>query len=316
MGKRARLTDDSLNTHGGRVITAGIELTQYERNPVLLYMHERGKVIGYIQDLKYDAEKREITGEPVFDEATELSRQCKKQWEVGSLRMLSIGIDILEMSEDPALLLVGQTCPTITRSKIFETSVVDIGANNNAIVMHHNGKQITLGRDSDNPLPLLNNKPQNTTKEMDIKTIAAKLGLPETADEAAVLAKVAELKEMETENVTLKKDKADLELAQITAAVETAIGERRLSADKKDHFITLGKSVGLETLKTTLAAMSPATRLSQMISHSGGTPAPGTPVAYTKLSEVPEAELRRMRSDDPDQYRRLYKAEYGCECTI
>ena len=98
--------------------------------------------------------------------------------------------------------------------------------------------------------------------------------MPETADEAAVLAKVAELKEMETENVTLKKDKADLELAQITAAVETAIGERRLSADKKDHFITLGKSVGLETLKTTLAAMSPATRLSQMISHSGGTPAP------------------------------------------
>ncbi len=316
MGKRARLTDDSLNTHGGRVMTAGIELAQYERNPVLLYMHERGKVIGYIKDLEYDKEKGEITGEPVFDEATELSRQCKKQWEVGSLRMLSIGIDILEMSEDPALLLVGQTCPTITHSRIFETSVVDIGANNNAIVMRREGKQITLGRDSENPLPLLNNKPQIQTKEMDIKTIAVRLGLPETADEAAVLAKIDEFKGVAAENVTLKKDKADLELAQITTAVETAIGERRLTADKKDHFITLGKTVGLETLKTTLAAMTPVTRPSQMISHSGGTPAPGAPATYKKLSEVPEDELRRMRDEDRDQYRRLYKAEYGCDCTI
>lgn len=62
MGKRARLTDDSLNTHGGRVMTAGIELAQYERNPVLLYMHERGKVIGYIKDLEYDKEKGEKIG--------------------------------------------------------------------------------------------------------------------------------------------------------------------------------------------------------------------------------------------------------------
>lgn len=316
MGKRARLTDDSLNTHGGRVMTAGIELTQYERNPVLLYMHERGKVIGYIKDLEYDKEKGEITGEPVFDEATELSRQCKKQWEVGSLRMLSIGIDILEMSEDPALLLVGQTCPTITRSRIFETSVVDIGANNNAIVMRREGKQITLGRDSENPLPLLNNKPQIQTKEMDIKTIAVMLGLSETADEATVLAKIDEFKGVAAENATLKKDKADLELAQITTAVETAIGERRLTADKKDHFITLGKTVGLETLKTTLTAMTPVTRPSQMISHSGGTPAPGATATYKKLSEVPEDELRRMRDEDRDQYCRLYKAEYGCDCTI
>ena len=52
-------------------------------------MHERGKVIGYMKDIR--VEDGEITGEPCFDEATELSRQCKKQWEFGSLRMVSIG---------------------------------------------------------------------------------------------------------------------------------------------------------------------------------------------------------------------------------
>lgn len=35
---------------------------------------------------------------------------------------------------------------------------------------------------------------------------------------------------------------------------------------------------------------------------------------WKKLSEVPEEELKLMRKDDPQQYRKLYKAEYGVDC--
>lgn len=313
MGKRVRLTDDSLNSHGSRVLTAGVDIGQYSRNPVLLYMHERGKVIGFMKDI--EVKDGEITGEPVFDCATELSKQCKKQWEVGSLRMVSIGIDILEVSEDPETLVAGQTAPTITKSRIFETSIVDIGANDNAIVMRRDGKQITLGKDSENPLPLLSNKPQKTKKQMELKAIALKLGLPETADESAVLSKIGELQNTAAEVATLKKDKEDLTLAQVTAAVDVAIKENRLTADKKEHFINLGKTVGIESLKATLDAMSPAARLSKTINPTNDTP-PANQKTYAKLSEVPEAELRKMRSENPDEYRRLYKAEYNCECNI
>ena len=86
MGNRVRLTNDTLNSYGYRVLTEGVDMEQYERNPILLYMHNRGQVIGVIKDLK--RENGEITGELAFDEATELSRQCKKQWEFGSLRMV------------------------------------------------------------------------------------------------------------------------------------------------------------------------------------------------------------------------------------
>lgn len=316
MGKRARLTDDSLNSHGSRVLTAGVDTAQYERNPVLLYMHERGRVIGYMKEI--ERKEGEITGVPVFDCATELSKQCKKQWEVGSLRMLSIGIDILELSESAEHLLPGQTAPTITKSKIFECSVVDIGANDNAIVMRHEGKQITLGMESENPLPRLktNNKPKTTEQQMELKSIALKLGLPETADEAAVLAKIGELNRTAAETEQLKKDKEALTLAQVTAAVETAIKENRVTADKKEHFINLGKSVGIDTLKATLEAMAPAVKLSQTINPaSGATPAAGGK-SYTKLSEVPEDELRKMRGENPTEYRRLFKAEYGYDCNI
>ena len=117
MGKRVRLSDDSLNSHGSRVLTRGVDTSQYERNPVLLYMHERGKVIGYMKDIEVG--DNEITGEPVFDCASELSRQCKQQWDLGSLRMVSIGIDVIELSEAPEHLVPGQTSPTITKSKLY-----------------------------------------------------------------------------------------------------------------------------------------------------------------------------------------------------
>lgn len=315
MGKRVRLTDDSLNSHGSRVLTAGCDTAQYERNPVLLYMHERGKVIGFMKDI--EVKDGEIIGEPVFDCATELSKQCKKQWEVGSLRMVSIGIDVLELSEKPEHLVAGQTAPTITKSKIFETSIVDIGANDNAIVMRHNGKQITLGRDSENPLPALSNKPQTTKQQMELKTIALKLGLPETADETAVLAKVTELRAAAIENEQLKRDKAGLELTQVTSAVELAIRENRLTEDKKEHFINLGKTIGIDSLKATLDAMSPRARLSKAVNPSSDTtPVSGEAKTYAKLSEVPEEELLKLRKDNPGEYRRLYKAEYGMDCNI
>ena len=93
-----RISNDSLNSYGTRVLTAGMDVEQYMRNPVLLYMHERGSVIGYVKDIRI--ENDEVTGELVFDEVTELSKRCKRQFEFGSLKMVSAGLDIIEMSED------------------------------------------------------------------------------------------------------------------------------------------------------------------------------------------------------------------------
>jgi hypothetical protein len=310
--KRIRLTDESVNSYGTRIITAGVDLEQYQRNPVLLYMHERGEIIGLLKDLK--VEGTEITAEPVFDEASELSRRCKKQYEFGSLRMSSIGIDILEMSEDKALIEEGQTRPTITRSRLFEVSLVDVGANSNALVLRKDGRQITLGQDGDNPLPRLSSN-NNKKEEMDIKTLALQLGLPETADEAAVNAKLAELQAAKADADKFRKENEELQLAQITAAVEAAVSAKKINEDKKAHFIELGKKVGIESLNATLEAMAPQVKLSQTLSHAE--PATQQQASeYKKLSEVPADKMMQLRSEKPEQYRQLFKAEYGYECEL
>lgn len=308
-GKRVRITNDSLNSYGTRVLTAGMNVEQYQRNPVLLYMHERGNVIGYVKDLK--VEDGEVTGELMFDEASELSVRCKKQYEFGSLKMVSAGLDILETSEDPELLVQGQTRPTVTKSKLFEVSLVDVGSNDDAIVLQKDGKKITLGKDSECPLPLLNNNNQNQ-KQMEQKMVAMQLGLPATATEAEINAKLDELKTAKEENERLQQKNAALTLASITAAVEKAVGEKRITPDKKDEFINLGKEVGQEKLQSILSAISPQMKLSSVIGHQGG--AATEPTTYKKLSDVPSGQLTTLRKEQPDEYKRLYKEEYGMEC--
>lgn len=301
MGKRVRLTNERLNCYGSWLVTAGGDIEQYQRNPVLLYMHRRGTVIGLVKDIKVEGD--EITGELEFDEATDLSIQLKKQYEIGSIRMVSVGISIVELSDEPALLKPGQTCMTVTKWKLNEVSLVDIGANDDAITLQMDGKVLELGEGGENHLPRLNinHKSEN---EMELRTIAQSLGLPETATEAQVQARIAELTAAETSLSEARR-------SSITLAVDTAIKEKKITADKKEHFVQLGEKMGLESLKTTLDAMSPVQKLSGMINkdNSGAS-------EYKKLSEVPADQLADLRDNEPETYKKLYKAEYGFECEL
>ena len=244
--KRVRISNESLNSYGTRVLTVGMNVEQYNRNPVLLYMHQRGQVIGYVKDLQ--VESGEVTGELVFDEASELSVRCKKQWEFGSLKMVSVGIDILETSEDAEFLVQGQTAPTITKSKLFEVSLVDIGANDDAIVLQKDGVRLTLGKNAAEVLPLLHSNNNNQkTKEMDQEKLALELGLPKDADEAAISAKLAKLKTDGAEAETLRQERDTLRAARIETLVNAAIAEKKIGEDKKQHFLDLGKKIGPKT---------------------------------------------------------------------
>lgn len=147
---------------------------------------------------------------------------------------------------------------------------------------------------------------------MELKQVALMLGLSDTATEADVKTKIAELMAQEAEAKTLRDNLAQMTLSAITNAVEKAIDERRITADKKDQFIQLGQKVGIDDLKNTLAAMSPAGKVSTMINQNSGS----STVTYAKLSEVPADTLELMRKEDPEQYKKLYKAEYGFDCQI
>lgn len=324
MAKEVIISTSGLNCFGGRVLTSGIDLTQFQKNPLLLWMHRRSfdrdaMPIGRIDNLRTDGDR--LIGTPVFDQNDEFAKKIESKWENGFLRMASAGIEIIETSDAPEHLLQGQTRSTITRCRLEEVSIVDMGGNDEALQLYdRSGKVLKLAAGEDNDaLPLLapekkddpsgtapdgkdNNQTNKSTQSMN-KEILQLLGLSETATEQEAVGALRLLKE--------KADKVEtLQLASITAVVDGAIAEKRITADKKEHFVNIGKAAGIDSLRTTLSLMQPVRKPTEVIRQTDA-PRDDEPKTYAKLSDVPADQLEKLREERPQDYERLYKAEYG-----
>ncbi len=326
--KEVIISTEAVNCYGTRVLTSGIELEQYERNPVLLWMHRRSyepgaMPIGRIENLRVEDGK--LIGTPVFDQNDDFAKQIESKWENGFLRMASAALEPLATSSDPELVAEGQTRETVTRCKLIEVSIVDIGGNDEALQLYGGDKLLKLAAGEESPaLPLLTlqakseqdteekpetpiTKPKNKMTKEQLQL----LGLPEGASDEQV-----------TAALNLMKTKADsaetLQLAAVTKAVDQAIAERKIVAAQREHFISLGKAAGADMLADTFKAMVPQAKPTDTIElgkQSSPTPgAGGAGKSYNKLSEVPHSELLALRKDNPAEYMRLYKEEYGVEC--
>lgn len=335
--KEVIISTEAVNSYGTRVLTSGIDLEQFKRNPVLLWMHRRAwdgqsMPIGKIDNLRVEDGK--LIGTPVFDQNDEFARKIESKWESGFLRMASAALEPTEVNPDPALALAGQTRATVTRSKLVEVSIVDIGSNDEALQLcGADGKLLKLAAGEDapalpllklsNPSPTPENEPgvgeepesgrhinnnQNQTTAMNKEQLML-LGLPEGASD-----------EQATAALQLMKTRADraesLQLAAVTQCVDQAIAERKILAAQRDHYIQLGKAAGADMLADTFKTMPAQTKPTETLRLSKES-APGSgeaPKNYAKLSEVPREELLALRKEQPAEYMRLYKAEYGCEC--
>lgn len=339
MAKEIVISTSRLNCYGFRVLTKGIDTSQYKRNPILLWNHNRPwrgtedevLPIGRMENLRVDGDR--LIGTPVFDTSDEFARRIADKFGAGFLRMASAGLNIVETSTDEAMLLPGQSRPTAVKSKLVEVSIVDIGANDDAVALYRDGRDVTLAaggdsQDVDLILPeialktQLNNKKMSTettptSPDTGVKIIALKLGLQSGATEAEVLAAIGALQGEAAAAAQLRKAAAEQLEKSIASEVDAALRANRITADKREHFIKLGKSAGLDELRITLECISPAVKPTSLLAHGGAAPAPGkSGKAYAKLSEVPAEERVELRKSNVEEYKRLYKAEYGIDAEI
>lgn len=326
--KEVVISTSDVNCYGSRILTEGIDLTQYEKNPILLWMHRRcyedgALPIGRMENLRVDGDR--LIGTPVFDMDDLFARQIANKWEKGFLRMASAGVEIIETSTDEALLLPGQRRATITHCKLEEVSIVDIGGNDAALQLYDkDGKCVTLSHgESSDVLPLIegapavrcaqeaalvdeaeeDNNPINFFR-MNEKVLTL-LGLSMSASEQEVEEAILQLAK--------KASEADvLRLAGIEAVVDEAIAGRRITGDMREHFVGLGKSAGVEALRKTLELMRPERKPTEWINPQGGVQSVGGS-QWMKLSDVPSEKIEGLKAECPAEYARLYKAEYGVE---
>ena len=298
------ISTPSLNSYGTRVLTSGIDIEQYKKNPILLYMHRRGErddaPIGRVEDVHLEGDK--VVGSLVFDEKDDFARKVAQKWADGFLRMVSAGLTIIELSDDPAVLLPGQRRMTITKSKLDEVSVVDIGANDDALALYNaEGGRITLAQGDDISLLLLQTTPTpNTSQSMNEKIVLA-LGLSKEATEEQVLGAIAQMKE--------KSEASDkLTLSLVTAQVDEAIRQGRISAEARETYLQIGLTLGCDQLAIALSAHTAPRRPSTLL-HEKST----SSTTYIRLSDIPIDQLEQYKQEHPEDYVRLYRELYGCD---
>jgi HK97 family phage prohead protease len=314
------LSDESVNRYGFRVLTGGIDLEHFEKNPVMLWSHTRTQgnyedvilPIGIWKNLRI--EDRKLLGEPCFDMDDKFAAKIAKKVEKGYINAASIGIEILELSDALEDIISGQTRKTVKRSELLEVSLTDIPANANSVSLYDGGNIIELTANGVNSaIGLIINKNQ-IKNEQNMKLIALKLGLSENATEVELLAKVQELQELQTkltemgsENATLKASAQDVERKMIEKMVNDAILAKKLTVEQKGHFVSIGEKIGVDALQTTLTSLNAAVRPADILSGVSGTQG-GTGKKWADLSAV---ERETLRKEDTDTYSALFVAEYG-----
>ncbi len=195
---------------GERFLPAGADFSRYNQNPVLLYMHERGKVIGRVEDIQLVDDAWQ--GTPVFDLADEEAAEIARKYDEGFLKGISVWADIIDYSANPALMLPGQAFPTFTNYQILEISIVDIPCNPDTTAKKYSYKGADIK---------INEFKFSTINEAKMLSVKKALGLDDEASEAQVLLALQ------------KKDAAIVEKDATISTLEAKIGDMAKDQVKK-----------------------------------------------------------------------------------
>jgi hypothetical protein len=227
------LLDGSETTQGFSVNVDGVDIAQFERNPVMLYQHDdKSLPIGTWANIR--KEKGQLLADPVFDyEDTDADVQrIIGKAERGIIKMASVGL------RKPVA--VKRDGRVIIESGILrEASIVPFGANNNAMRLYDtNDKVMELG-DSVNLDDFFN---LNSKPKMD-KEILELLNLDDGADGAAVLAAInvllSDKKKLTEELDALKLADVQKRKEKFEAALNAAIKDGRVDAAARDSYLKL-----------------------------------------------------------------------------
>lgn len=233
------------------MLTAGADLEDFKKNPLLLWNHTRPNgnetdqilPLGYWDDL--EVKNGSITGVPVFDDTDEFAKKIYGKVENGTLKMCSAGAEPIETSNDPTLLSQGQTRETVTKWKLKEASIVDIGANPEslAVALYDKGlNRINLAAGSNNFIPqiTLSDMDDNKKKEENLTDDDKKKEVTMSDEDKK------KMEELQKENEELKKklklqEEGEKEKKSEQLA-EKAFDEKKITAKQKEHIIKLANA--------------------------------------------------------------------------
>lgn len=221
------LSTNKITNRFGRkfqILTEGINLDRFNKNPIMLFNHDRNNVIGTWKNVRKDGDK--LLALPNFDD-DESSSTIKNKVDKGTLKTASVGIEILKFEEEEDKFV-------ITESNLLETSIVSIPQNDEAemvnnLVLMSSGEPIELDE-------FIKNNNNKMEKEVKIDNVNE---APET--EVTETVEVEVKAEVETEDLNAAKVELELKLENSLTEIEvlkSSIDEKSKEIEERDNKIT------------------------------------------------------------------------------
>lgn len=332
------LLDESKLRHGFRALMSGAELDDFKENPVMLLQHNRPREyegrpnimfpIGKWYDIRVEGAR--LLGKPEFDDDDEIAVKVQKKVEKGYLNGASVWIDPIESTEDPRLMLPGQSMPTLSRWGVNEASIVDIPGCRSALALRNSaGERIELSASSTIDVA---NTLKSFLKTFPIKTNMKKehllkLGLSEGASDDAIADKLTallnvneQLQNVASENTNLKNEVIALKAAANTARIDALIDDAKKSGKIFEGEVENYKKLAaadFDTTKSLLDAMKPAKSL--QVQFEEGAQSDSNKLAAAELVKLSGAELYRLgkleqlKDLDLPSFKLKYKEAFGVD---
>lgn len=312
------------NSYGFSIPNDGVDLTQFEANPVMLNSHDNSteSVIGRWENVR--VENSQLLGDPIFDTEDEEAKKIEGKVSRGFLKAVSMGLGFY--MEDLKY-ISGKLF--LTKCVLKEVSIVAIPSNSKALRLYDlaTGKlfeetelQLQLSHLQQNTLT--ENKNQHMKQIMLSATVLVALGLAaQPADEAALDAAIVKLKgDYEAEKAGRLTDKtaADLKIAaaelklketleiQNKAVLDEAVDQGKITTEERADFADMP----LNVLVATFAKIPAKVTLSTLVNNKGGKQSIAKePATFEELMKLSDDEKTAFKNANPTAYAKLVDAD-------
>lgn len=282
------------NSHGFAIDLDGIDLERFKKNPVMLWGHDRDKVIGRWTNLRI--ENGSLLADADFDTDDTVGKEVARKVGKGYLKGCSVGIYIKEMMEKDGITIAA-------KSELLEASVVSVPSDSDAVMLYDaNNKPTTL-----EAVKLSINQINKTMKENQIELTTATLqalslesGATAQAVELAVADKNKRIAELEAKV-------AEYEKARVTELVDKAIADKKIGADEKDTYVSLATK-DFEGVNKILSKMKGVAPISTELNVQGS----ASKYEGKTWDELDHAGLlASLKAEAPEKYEEMYKQKFN-----
>lgn len=306
------LHDESINTHGFRMLTAGADLTEFYKNPVMLINHDGWELpIGKWVNIRVEESK--ILAEADFDMGDEKAREIARKVAEGYIKACSIGAWAVESSNDPSVMLPGQKYSTITKWKVREASICTIGANHNALALYDAyGSKINMDDPTDIETVIqLIDKPIKKEEKMN-KDLLKLLSLSDSATEQEAVRAVEKLqmenKELSDQLKAIHDAKAEAQRAEAVELTDAAIREGQLDASARESTLELF-AANHEAAKVMLVSLPKRRSIASQLTNSDEGKDGILQMSWDELDK--SGKLAELKDKYPEEYQRMYDEKFA-----